>query len=270
VESLVKPSRLIVSVIILNAAGILLRIFNLDTYIILVGFRFHISFILPLLVIFKKDQLYFIKKLYVDPQHKKTVLPLLWILLPLIIVMAALFLLKKIEIGDPEYFYEFGLSSIVDYPIYLIWNLPQIFCFFIFLALSVTISSKNVLFISAISFLLFAFEFIPLNTKSIDYYGIISLMLISLTIGLMIKYFQNIYWFTIVIFSIFWLHFLAFGSSSEEIIHLLFASQYSGWDGFLEVKRSFATFILPSQLFITFLAVLISSSFRKKGWTPSF
>jgi hypothetical protein len=95
-------------------------------------------------------------------------------------------------------------------------------------------------------------------------------MLISLTIGLMIKYFQNIYWFTIVIFSIFWLHFLAFGSSSEEIIHLLFASQYSGWDGFLEVKRSFATFILPAQLFITFLAVMISSSFRKKGWTPSF
>ena len=269
-ESLVKPSRLLIALVILNAAGVLLRIFNLDTYIILVGFRFHISFVLPLLIIFKKDQLHFIKELYVDPKHKRTALPLLWIILPLIIVAGALFLLKKIEIGDPEYFYEFGLSSIVDYPIYLIWNLPQIFCFFIFLALSATISSKNILFIFTISFLLFAFEFIPLNIKSIDYYAIISLVLISLTIGLMIKYFQNIYWFTIVIFSIFWLHFLAFGSSSEEIVHLLFASQYSGWDGFLEVNKSFAAFILPTQMVITFLIVLISSSFRKKGLRLSF
>jgi hypothetical protein len=107
VESFVKPSRLVISVIILNAAGILLRVFNLDTYFILAGFRFHISFILPFLIIFKKDQLHFIKKLFVDPQHKRTVLPLLWILLPWIIVAGVLYLLKKMEIGDPEYFYEF-------------------------------------------------------------------------------------------------------------------------------------------------------------------
>jgi hypothetical protein len=270
VESLVKPSRMVISLIILNAAGILLRVFNLDTYFILVGFRFHISFILPFLVIFQKDQLHFIKKLFVDPQHKRTVLPLLWILLPLIIVAGVLFFLKKIEIGDPDYFYEFGLSSIVDYPIYLIWNFPQVFCLFIFLALSATISRKNFLLIPAISFFLFAFEFIPLNIKSIDYYGITSLLLISLTIGLLIKYFQNIYWFTIVVFSIFWLHFLAFGSSSEEIIHLLFASQYSNWDGFLEVKKTFAVFILPAQLGIMFLIVLISSSFRKKSLALTF
>jgi hypothetical protein len=270
VESLVKPSRLVISLLIVNAAGILLRVFNLDTYFILAGFRFHISFILPFLIIFKKDQLHFIKSLFVDPQHKRTVLPLLWILLPLIIVAGVSFLLKKMEIGDPDYFYEFGLSSIVDYPIYLLWNFPQIFCFFIFLALAATIFRKNILLIAAISFLLFVFEFIPLNIKSIDYYGIISLLVISLTIGLLIKYFQNIYWFTIVIFSIFWLHFLAFGSSSEEIIHLLFASQYSNWDGFLEVKKTIAAFILPAQLVIMFLIVLISSSFRKKALAPSF
>ena len=269
-ESFVKPSRLVISVIILNAAGILLRIFNLDTYFILAGFRFHISFILPFLIIFKKDQLHFIKKLFVDPQHKRTVLPLLWILLPWIIVAGVLYLLKKMEIADPEYFYEFGLSSIVDYPIYLMWNFPQIFCFFIFLALSASISSKNILLIPAVSFLSFAFEFIPLNIKSIDYYGIISLLLMSLTIGLIIKYFQNIYWFTIVIFSVFWLHFLAFGSTSEEIIHLLFASQYSNWEGFLEVKKRFADFILPAQLVVMFLIVLISSSFRKKALASSF
>jgi hypothetical protein len=270
VESLIKPSRLVIAVIIISAAGIFLRFFNFDTYFIFVGFRFHISFILPLLIIFRKGQLKFIKQLFVDPHHKRTVLPLLWILLPLIIVAGILFLFKKIDIGDPDYFYEFGLSSIVDYPIYLLWNFPQLFCFFIFLALAATAFQKSFFAMSVITFFLFAFEFIPKNVRTIDYSGIASLLLISVSIGLLIKYFQNIYWFTIVIFSIFWLYFLSFGSSSEEIIHLLFASQYSSWDGFLEVNKSFVLYLLPAQLTLTFLTILVSSSFRKKGSTPSF
>ncbi len=269
-ELLVKPWRLIFAVIILNAAGILLRIFNLDTYFILVGFRIHISFILPLLIIFKKCQVNFIKQIFVDPHHKKTVLPLLWILLPTLILIGGLFWLKKTTIGDPEYFYEFGLSSIIDYPIYLIWNFPQLFCFFIFLVLASTVSKKSFLVVTSVSFFIFAFEFFPLNINNVDYSGIASLLLISVSIGLLIRYFQNIYWFTIVIFSIFWLNFLVFGSSSEEIIHLLFASQYAGWDGFLEVNKQLVSFLLPMQLGLTFLVILISSFFRKKEPEVSF
>ena len=263
-EKLVKPSRLVIAVLAVNAAGIILRYFNLDAYIILVGFRFHISLIIPFLIIFRKSQLPFIKKIFVDPCHKRTVLPLLWILLPVIILTGILFLLNKIEIGDPNYFYEFGLSSVIDYPIYLIWNFPQLFCFFIFLALTSTVSKKSFLIVSAVTFSFFLFEFIPFKIKGIDYFGIVSLLLISFTIGLLIKYFQNIYWFTILIFSIFWLYFLAFGSSSEEIVHLLFASQYSGWDGFLEVNKQFISYLLPAQLALTFLVIFLSSFFRKK------
>ena len=266
----VKPSRLVIVALAVNAAGLVLRYFNLDTYIILIGFRFHISFIIPFLIIFRKNQLSFIKKIFVDPHHKRTVLPLLWILLPVIIVAGVLFLMHKVGIGDPDYFYEFGLSSVIDYPIYLLWNFPQLFCLFIFLALTATVSKKNFLVVFITTFLIFAFEFIPFKISDIDYYGIASLLLISASIGLLVKYFQNIYWFTIVVFSIFWLHFLAFGSSSEEIIHLLFASQYSGWDGFLEANKSFVQYLLPVQLALTFLAILISSVFRKKGETPSF
>ena len=269
-EPFVRHWRLIFAVIILNAVGIILRIFNLDTYFILVGFRFHISFILPLLIIFKKSQANFIKQLFVDPHHKKTVLPLLWILVPALIVIGILFWLKKTTISDPEYFYEFGLSSIIDYPIYLIWNFPQLFCLFIFLTLVGTVSKKSFLIIASISFFIFAFEFVPFNINDVDYTGIASLLLTSVSIGLLIRYFQNIYWFTIVIFSIFWLHFLLFGSSSEEIIHLLFASQYSGWGGFLEVNKQLVSFFLPVQLGLTFLVILVSLFFRKKEPEVSF
>ncbi len=263
-EYKIKFFPLAFAIIAVNAAGILLRYFKLDPYVVLVGFRLHISFIFPLLIIFRKDQLAFIKQVFADPHHKRTVLPLLWVLFPVMIVIGVLYYQHKIVIGDPEYFYEFGLSSVVDYPVYLLWNFPQLFCFFIFLALAAAASKKKFILVSLISFLTFAFELIPFNLKNVDYSGITSLMLISLSIGLLIKYFQNIYWFAIVIFSIFWLHFLAFGTRSEEIIHLLFASQYSGWGGFLEVQKWFIPYLLPAQMFITFILILISSLFRKK------
>lgn len=263
-EYKLKPFPLLLAVIALNAAGILLRYFQLDPYMILVGFRFHISFILPLLIVFRKDQLAFIKQIFVDPHHKRTVLPLLWILFPVIILTGVLYYLHKADISDPEYFYEFGLSSVIDYPVYLLWNFPQLFCFFIFLALASTSSGKKFLLVSFITFLTFTFELAPFSLKSVNYLGIISLLFFSMSIGLLIKYFQNIYWFAIVIFSIFWIHFLAFGSGSEEIIHLLFASQYSSWDGFLEVNKLFAPYLLSIQLIITFILILVSSFFRKK------
>ena len=269
-EQLVKSSRLVIAVLAVNAAGVVLRYFNLDTYIVLIGFRFHISLIIPFLIIFRRNELSFIKKIFVDPHHKRTVLPLLWILLPVIIVTGILFLMHKVEVGDPDYFYEFGLSSVIDYPIYLLWNFPQLFCLFIFLALTATVSKKSFSIVFATTFLICTYEFIPFKIDNIDYYGIVSHLLISLSVGLLIKYFQNIYWFTIVVFSIFWLHFLAFGSSSQEIIHLLFASQYSGWEGFLEINKSFIPYLLPVQLALTFLVILVSSTFRKKAYVPSF
>ena len=75
-EYLIKPSRLIIAVLTVNAAGLALRYFNLDTYVILIGFRFHISLIIPFFIVFRKDQLPFIKKVFVDPHHKRTLLPL--------------------------------------------------------------------------------------------------------------------------------------------------------------------------------------------------
>ena len=83
-----KLYSIIFAVAAVNIAGILLRYFNLDTYIILAGFRFHLSFVLPFLVIFWIAEPGFIKNLFTDPHHKRTVLPLLWILLPAIVIVA--------------------------------------------------------------------------------------------------------------------------------------------------------------------------------------
>ncbi len=256
--------QIILALILANFAGTVLRHFGLDSYIILVGFRFHISLILPFLVIFKNINLEKLKQILLHPLYNKTIQPLSWIFLPLIILLAALFILKKIEIGDPDYFYEFGLSSIVDYPIYIIWNLPQLLMFAAFLLLIQPSLKLNTVYTALITFLLFSFEFIPFNKTKFDVIDFVSLLLASMSIGLLVKYFQNIYWLAITIFTIFWLNLLAFGTDSTAMIHILFASQYESWDGFFDVAKNLHSYLLPFQLLVTML-IIYFSSFKKSS-----
>ncbi len=251
--------QIIFAIILVNAAGIVLRYFALDSYIILIGFRFHLSLVLPFLLILMNINTAKLKQELLHPLYNKTIQPLSWIFLPLIILLAVLFILKKIEIGDPDYFYEFGLSSVVDFPIYLIWNLPQLLMFASFLLLiqpSLKFKSAST---ALIIFLLFIFEFIPLGNTKFDLIDFVSLLLASISMGMLVKYFQNIYWLAISIFTIFWLNLLAFGTDSAAMIHILFASQYESWDGFFDVAKNLHSYLLPFQLFVTMVIIYFSS-----------
>ena len=259
-----KITRIIAAVIFINTAGILLRHFNLDTYIILVGFRFHLSLILPLFFILDSEQFSPVKNLFKNPSYNKTFQPLGWIFLPLITMLAVLYFTKKIEIGDPEYFYEFGLSSIVDFPVYLIWNILQLLAFALFLTLTSSLFKQRFLYSFVIVLLLFAYEFIPLEKSKIDLYGLMSLFFSAIIISLLANYFQNIYWFSIIVFTIFWINLLAFGSQSEMLIHILFAARYSGWEGFFDIPKNFTNYLLPVQLGITTLLLAVASMIKKR------
>lgn len=261
---------LVIAIITVNIAGLLLHYFHLNNYVIFFGFRFHLSLVLPFFIVFRREQLAYIKKLFSNPHHKRTVLPLLWILLPTAILIGSLFLLKMLRIGDPDYFYEFGLSSIIDYPVYLLWNFPQALMLFIFLCVTTARTDKifTTAFLSAL--LVFAYEFIPLELNNIDYLQPVSFLLIALSAGLMVKFFRNIYWFVIVVFSVLWIYFLCFGSGSEEIVNLLFAAQYNSWEGFFVVNKKAFQYLLPAQLFLTFITILISAFFGARKQSPGF
>ncbi len=254
--------RLILAIVIVNAAGILLRYFNLDTYIIITGFRFNLSLLFPLFLFLNSNQFHNTKNIFALPLYKKTFQPLAWIFLPLLILLAVLYLTKNITAGHPEYFYEFGLSSIVDYPIYLVWNFIQLAAFGVFLILAVsTFKHKFILTIIIILFL-FAYFFVPVNKVRFDFINLLSLFLSTIIVSIIINYFQNIYWFCIVIFTIFWSNLLAFGSGSKMLIHILFAANYSGWGGFFIVNKSFSDYLLPVHLGLTVL--LLAASIRNK------
>ncbi|HSP87383.1 MAG TPA: hypothetical protein VLN45_04570, partial [Ignavibacteriaceae bacterium] len=120
-------------ILIVNAAGFLLRYFQLDTYFILIGFRFHLSLLIPFLIVLKYVDFTFVKELIIHPSKQRFLFILILSFLPLLFIPVDMFLLKEFKVGEQDYFFELGLSSITDYPIYLLWNTPQLFIFFIFM-----------------------------------------------------------------------------------------------------------------------------------------
>jgi hypothetical protein len=259
----IKIGSILLLILFINAAGFLLNYYGFDSYIIFVGFRFYISLILPFFIICRFSQFGSIKELFIHPLYNKTLKPLVWIFLPLFILLSFLYLTKQFGIGDPGYFYEFGLSSIFDYPLYVIWNLPHLLVFAVFAILIQPAVKYNLSLLFIITLFCFVFKFVPVGSDKIEYLDIISLILLLATAILILRYYQNIYWFSIIIFTIVWTNILVFGSSSQTLIHILFASKYESWDGFIDVNKNIKPFLLPAQSGITFIIIACSVLFRK-------
>ena len=244
-------------IVTVNVAGFLLRNFELDTYFILIGFRFHLSILISFLFILNYIDFNSVKEMFIHPSKQRFIFILILSFLPLLFIPLDMFILKQFKVAEQDYFFEFGLSSIVDYPIYLIWNSPQLFMFFIFMN-TVLISPKyKFVKASLLTLFLFLYEIVPfdgvvINFGAINYLIIVSYFLTVLLAGLFISRVKNIYLFTVVLFSVLWGLVLSFGSSSETIINILLASQYESWSGFIRPgkKFEFAEYMLPAYLFI--------------------
>jgi hypothetical protein len=248
-------------ILIVNAAGFLLRYFQLDTYFILIGFRFHLSLLIPFLIVLKYIDFTFVRELIIHPSKQRFILILILSFLPLLFIPFDMFLLKEFKVGEQDYFFELGLSSITDYPIYLLWNTPQIFTFFIFM--NTVLKTPKYKFVKAflVIFFLFIYEIIPIeiivkvstfNFQKINYIPFISFFFISLLGGLFISRIKNIYLFTLVLFTVLWGSILSFGSSSETLVNMLLASQYESWTGFITAgrKQEYVKYFQPAYLFI--------------------
>ena len=258
----IKLFQLITGLLITNIAGFFLRFFEFDTYFILIGFRFHISILLSFLFILYKSDVGSIKDFFVDLPYKRYSVIIVIVALPIAAIYLFLLVSGKISIADPDYFYEFGLSSIVDYPIYLIWNLPQLFMFFLFLNI-IKSEKHQFIIVTLLSVLLFTFEFVPIH-EEINYMVIAGMLLSSLIAALLVINFKNIYLFSISIFSILWISILSFGSSSKKLINILFASQYEGWEGFFAVSKELSAYIIPAYFGIVLIILFLFHYFLQR------
>jgi hypothetical protein len=198
--------------------------------------------VLPLIVVIKKEHLSLIKDAFLHPPFRQCGRVILTFLFLTLLFPSVLFLTNNIEIGDPEYFYEFGLSSIVDYPIYLIWNSIQLIFLFLFFLLIHKSFRKSFVTILALSILIFAYEFIPTKKMIFHYEGITAFILLCAIHTVTIKFFHNIYLFILLLFSTIWFSLLAFGTSSSVLVNLFFAATYTDWEGFLCRYKYFRIF----------------------------
>lgn len=241
---------------ILPGVNFALRFFNLPNYFFLVGFRFYgIIFLAGLFLFFHQGSEVF-KRTLLTISFKKLLRIFFYTLIPPVTILTTLFLLKKIELGDPDYFYELGLSSIVDFPIYFIWNFPQFFILFTLLK-TIELSFKlkiipNFLFL----LLLFLPEFISFPKFSFSIVSCISSALLLLAVSLFVNKKNNPLSFTLYFFITVWMALLMFGSQSETLLQLFLAKTYTMWDGFFETNKKFVLFIPPVYFSLSLLPTI--------------
>jgi len=251
-------------VFFLAALNFALRYFELPNYFFVAGFRFYGIIFLVGIFIFFYHGIENLKVSFHSMSLSKVYKFLFPILLPPLLIIGTLFFLKKIELGDPDYFYELGLSSIVDFPIYAIWNFPQFFILFHLLA---TIESSfklkvvpNLLMLVC----LFSAElFIP-PKFSFDSSSIISFAIFCVAAALFLNKRENVLAFTFYFFSSIWLALLLFGTKSETLLQLFLAKTYTSWDGFFEIDKKLTLFIFPVYSLLTFLPLLFLKKEKPK------
>ena len=253
---------------LLNLVGFTLRYFDLDRYIILLGFRFHVAAVLPFTLLLIKKEFSFIKGFLKVNVFSKFGIYVIAIILPLFVIAGA-YLLNYVSITDPDYFYEFGLSSIVDYPVYLLWNLPQLIMVGLFLLYASGKSRFSFPAALTSALFLFPYEFIPTGKEIFQVFPVIQtsiLILFASTLLILLK--KNIYMSSAIIFTVIWSGVLLFGSLSKTIINLFFARNYDSWEGFITAVKHYENLNLMifSGLSLIFILVyLIVNSIMKKS-----
>ncbi len=246
----IKLSSLISLILVVNILGFLAKHLGYNAYLIFLGYRFHISFVLPFLFFaFNAKPTFYKKYLKKNPFEKFDIL-LFVILIPLAVTFIIYFLLEKKIDFHPEYFYEFGISSIFDYPIYLIWNLPQLLLSGLFISLLHESGFKSFAMMLILPSL-FIFELFYIKNLLDIVSLVVCLLAVSILLVGIFNLSKNVYSISFFCFSILWASVLLFGSNSQSVINNLFASTYDSWQGFFSSNSIIEKFVISFNLILS-------------------
>ena len=241
---------------ILLGLNVALRFFNLPNYFFLIGFRFYGIILLSGIFLYFYIGKEIWKLSLLSFSFKKFYNFILFVFIPPLIIIGSLFMLNKIELGDPDYFYELGLSSLVDFPIYFFWNLPQ---FFILFTLMQTVESSFRLKILPNFILLIFFlspELLTFPKITFNVFTTLSFVLLLVSFSLFSYKKKNPLTFSFYLFTTVWMALLLFGTTSGPLLQTFLAKTYTTWDGFFEINKKFAPYILPSYFLLSLIPVL--------------
>lgn len=227
-----------------NIVLLLQDLFNSELQIYLLGFRFNLFFLVNSVVIyFHHKRLIELKKYFNQFGRLKAwfisfIIPVLISVLTLILIYTLGYTFK---FKRPEFLIEFGVSSLIDLPIYYIWNLPLLLSSLIVITL--ILEDFKFLKVFGVSLLL-SLSFISakpvfaLNKFNPEYFSFLALVFAVLFYNLTVLKIYNSIWLSIfsVLISIY-SFVLVFGSNNTFLIKTFFARMYSSWDGLFVFKN---------------------------------
>lgn len=183
------------------------------------------------------------------------------------IICGILFSFGLVSIQKNKYFYEFGISSLFDFPIYFIWNLP--FLLSIEIVWRLFPQSKSVLINVFTSFLFVLNFFLPIFIMKNDGFSLqnFSLIIFPFSLALynsfILDYKKNLWLNSLNLFFSVWLLIILFGSKDNFLINTFFGRNYEEWEGFFKIKNQI-NFSVSSLIGFLFLIFCIKFYFNKR------
>lgn len=182
-------------------------------------------------------------------------------ILIIILLFITALIFGKIKYLNPEYFFEFEVTSLIDIPIYYTWTLPITFSLSCLMIL--WIGKINFFSILKFSFLLtLAFLLFKYNPKQFNLLNNLHMYLLIFSYFIfqyaLFNKFKSI---LLLSFSLFWGFYpfvILFGSDDSLLLHTFFARGYDKWEGMFNI-------ILPinfsTQYIISISLILIGLFF---------
>lgn len=259
------PLSLFTTLVILVTVGIqfILLFFELPVFLIVIGFRFHLALLIPIIFYILRNDFTPLSDSLRDFSFKGLISGILVSLFSIVIVLGFLLLTKNIGYKEPDLFYELGLSSIADYPIYLIWNILEIYVFVSLIRKLFENNKFNYIYIFATMFFIIAPEHIKIQLDGFNYISTIEFCLSILIISTLIYKLSSTDSIAILLFTIFWLGLLVFGTELPTLVRLFFGSNYSSWDGFFLLNKNYESYAFVTYLFIVSIILIIKPIERK-------
>jgi len=262
----INPYILFIVIFLLSGGGgVGLKYAGVENNIILLGFRFNLPLLVALILILLSEGLRFLKEFILFFEYKKYYMLLMIVVFIFGAGSAAILYFTKIKYSEPEYFYELGLSSIIDFPVYLIWNLPILLSLFGVLSYFRKFLKANLIFGFIFIAGLIIPEYYPFDFKVLILEKeIVSAVFILFVLTSFYKV-RNSLLFSGFVFTGVWLCVLLFGSSSAGVIKLILAKNFDKWDGFIKLGKEISSYVQPAAFLLLSLTVLLTGTGKNES-----
>jgi len=216
--------------------------FNFIPQVYFLGFRFNLFLLLNLILILLynrrlSDDLFVAFNKFGRFKHWVSAL-----LTPIVFsaaVVGTAYTFGKVRIPKNKYFYEFGISSLLDFPMYFIWTLPFLVSFlylwFIIIHDGKIISAIRDSFlisISAAAFYLFNYYEVDLINHTVNFSLVFAASLYTYSFFM----WSNSLWASALsVFTLVYSVVLVFGTTNQFMIKTFFARNYDEWEGFFNL-----------------------------------